>query len=391
MQHCNAIQRKTMDDAIRQAALANVTVQAIDVRGLLPSGIDLRISYLQAMSEDTGGRAVVRTNDMEREVPALLAETSAYYLLGVEAPRGRDGGRLHAIRVEVDRPNVDVRTRRGYYAPTVAERRQLAARADRNVDLAMAGVLPRADIPLEVSVFPFADPNARERSAIGVVLGVTHPGGGSGAARDETVRVIATAFNPESGRVVTSQTQTLGIRWNATADDAGRYEVLSRLPVRPGRYEIRVGVETSDGRTASVYAYADVPDFRGSDLSISGLVLSAAPSPPTAPVAAFRDQIPIVPTARRSFRATDRATAWIRIHRRNDAAGSITMRIVNERNEPVVERTEVVDARPGKGVSTIDQQFDLPPDSLGRGEYLLTAQVVAGEDTERRDVRFRVE
>jgi hypothetical protein len=343
------------------------------------------------MSEDTGGRAVVRTNEMEREVASLFEESSAYYLLGVAAPPGRDDGRLHHIKVTVDRPGAEVRTRRGYYAPTGAERRRLAARAGRDVETAMAGVFPKTDVALDVSVFPFADPKARERAAVGVVLGVTQPNDGRGTAHQEKVQVVATAFHPTSGASVGSQTQTLGIQWNATDDDAGRYEVLSRLSVRPGRYEIRVAIETGDGRTGSVYTYAEVPDFRGDDLALSGLVLSVVPSPRTAPATAFTDQVPVTPTARRTFSDTDRATAWIRVHRRNDAAGSITMRITNERNEPVVERTDVVETRPGKGVSTVDHLFDLPLERLGRGEYLLTAEVAAGEDTARRDVRFRVE
>jgi VWFA-related protein len=389
-QHCNAVNQKAMGDAVRQAALGNVTIQAVDVRGTVPA-IDLNIGYLRAMSEDTGGRAVVQSNTPEQEVPALLAETSAYYLLGVEAPFGRDDGRLRRIDVNVGRPDVEVRTRRGYRAPTSAERRRLEERPAGDAREALTSVLPATGVPLEVTVFPFADPKVREQSAVGIVLGVAQPNRGRGAARAENIEVVATAFNPETGSSVRSHAQTLGVRWNATTDQAGRYEVLSRLPVRPGRYEIRVAVKTGDGRTASVYTYAEVPDFRGDDLSLSGFVLSVAPPPRTAPLDAFRDQIPVVPTARRSFRATDRATAWLRIHRRNDAAGSVTMSITNERNENVLRRTDVIEQRPGKGVSAMDHQFDLPLDTLAPGEYLLTAEAVAGGDTARRNVRFVVE
>ncbi len=389
-QHCNALKQKAMMGAIQRASLANVTVQAVDVRGVTPSGIDLNIGFLRAMSEDTGGRAVVRTNEMERQVPALFAETRAYYLLGVEAPAVRDDGRMHAIRVEVGRPGLEVRSRRGYYAPSAAERRRGATSGDRGGDAALAGVLPKADLPLDVSVFPFPDARARERSAVGVILGVTLDDG-RGVARKEQIQVVATAFHPESGRSVGSHTQTVGITRTATNDALRRYEVPSRLPLRPGRYEIRVAVEANDGRTGSVYTYADVPDFRGEDLALSGLVMSVVPGPRTASSNAFSDVIPVIPTGRRSFSVTDRATAWLRIHRQNDAAGSITVRVRDAADAIVVERADVLAVRPGRGASTIDHQFAVPIERLRTGEYLLTAEVVAGDDTARRDVRFRIE
>jgi VWFA-related protein len=389
--HCNAMQQRAMNDAIRRASLANVTVQAVDVRGVLGAGIDLQIGFLRAMSEDTGGRAVVRNNDMEREVPALFAETGSYYLLGVEAPADRDDGRLHAIRVEVDRPNVEVRTRRGYYAPTVQERRRLAALESRGVDTAIAGVLPRTDVPLDVSVFPIADAAGRGSSALGVVIGITPPNTSRGAAPSETARAVVTAFHPETGASVGSHDQRLSISRNATQNDTGRYEVLSRLDVRPGRYEIRVAVERGDGRTGSVYTYADVPDFRDGDVALSGLVLSVEPAARVAPLTALRDLLPVVPTARRSFGAAERVAAWLRIHRPAGTTATVTMRITNTHNDVVADRTDDIAFVDGRRRTATDHRVDLPIESLPPGEYLLTVEVEAGDARARRDVRFSIQ
>jgi VWFA-related protein len=389
-QHCNAVQRHAMDEAIRQAGLANVTVQAIDVRGLLPSGIDPRIGYLRAMSEDTGGRAVVRRNDMEREVPALLAESSSYYLLGVEAPLGADDGRLHEIDVTVDREDAEVRTRRGYHVPTAAERRRLAARGDRPVDTAMAGVLPKADVPLDVSVFALADPEVRERAAIGVVLGVMRNSNGANRPLEEKVQVVVTVFQPESGRSVASHAQTLRVRWNRTGDPA-RFEALSRLPIRPGRYEVRAAVEMGDGQTGSISTYADVPDFRRADLTMSDLVLAAEPPTFARSPTAFGDLIPLSPTADRVFARSQRATAWVRVYRRSAVAASLTMRITDEHDAVVLERTSQFDSRPGRSADSLDGQLALPIGSLPAGEYLLTAEAAAGNEAVSRHARFRVE
>jgi VWFA-related protein len=400
-EHCNTLKQRTMTDVFRRASLANVTIQSVDVRGLLATdraapppppnaNFDFRVQYLQAMAEETGGRAVVRNNDMEHQVRPLIEESSFYYLLGVEAPRVADDGRLHAIQVRVNRPGVEVRTRRGYYAPTPEERKRTLAMEAGDVAAAMAGPLPKTDLPLEINVIPIADANAPQGSSLAVIVGVTRQNA-ERSARSERVKVVATAFNPETGQSVGSHNHELDLRWNATDETTGRFEALSRLPLKPGRYEIRVGVEAGDGRSGSVYTYAEVPDFRKNDLTLSGLVLNVTPSPRTAPADTFSDVMPLTPTARRTFRTTDRVTAWLRFHRPDEASGTVTTRLTSADNDVIAELTEVTDSAPGNDPNTSDHRIDLPIEDLTPGEYLLTVEVSAGDERQRRDVRFRVQ
>jgi VWFA-related protein len=409
VEHCNALKQKAMADVFRRAALSNVTIQAVDARGLLAAdraatlsdigavettgGIDLRVEFLQTMAESTGGRAVVRNNDMEREIPALFEETSAYYLLGVEAPPSSDNGRLHRLQVRVDRPGVEVRTRHGYYTPTPDDRKAAAATVAGDVNTAIAGVLPRTDLPLDVSVVPFADPDDPARSALAIVLAVTPPNASRGVARRERLTVVATAFQPESGASIPSHEQTLELAWNATEGASTQFEVLSRLAAPPGRYEVRVGVEAGDGRAASIFTYADVPDFDDAALSASGLVLGATPSPRIAGAGAIATLTPVVPTSRRTFAATDRVTAFLHVYqaRQPFAPATVTTRITDTGNDVIAELTEPVEGHPLGRMSAADYRIDLPIDELAPGEYLLTMEAARDGTTVRRTARFRVE
>ncbi len=406
-EHCNVRKQRALADVYRRAGLANVTIQSLDARGLIATdraptlaeigaidtngGIDLRVEFLRGIAEQTGGRAVVRNNDMEREVRPLIEETSFYYLLGVEAPTVKDDGRLHQIKVSTARPGVEVRTRRGYFAPTPEERRRMVATETGDAEAAMTGPLPKADVPLEINVLPFADPKAPEGSSLAVIVGVTQPNGVRGMARSERVRIVTTAYNPETGQSVGSQQHELDLQWNATGQETGRFEVLSRLPLKPGRYEVRVGVEAGDGRTGSVYTYAEVPDFQKNALSLSGLVLNVTPTPRAVPVDAFRDVIPLTPTARRTFRRTDRVTAWLRFYRPKDAAGTITTRLTSADNDVIAELTQVIDNASGGDSATGEHRIDLPVEDLTPGEYLVTVEVSAGNNRARRDARFRIQ
>jgi VWFA-related protein len=406
VEHCNAAKQKAMSDAFRRSALSNVTFHAVDVRGLLAAdraptlgdigvvettgGIDLRVEFLQTMAETTGGRAVVRNNDMEREVKALFHETSAYYLLGVEAPPATEPGRLHRIQVRVGRPGVETRTRHAYYTPTLQDRKIAASTGD--MDAAIAGVLPRTGLPLDVSVVPFADPDDPARSALAVVLTVTPSNASQGAARRERFEVVATAFQTESGTRLPSHEQTLDLAWNATKGASAEFEVLSRLSAPPGRYEVRVGVEGGDGRTASVFTYADVPNFAGDGLSASGLVLGATPSPRVAGASAIASLTPVVPTARRAFSTKDRVTAFLRVYQARPpfAAVPVTTRITDTNNEVVAEQTESAAGRSLGRLNAADHQVDLPIDELAPGEYLLTMEASREGTTVQRAVRFTV-
>ena len=160
---------------LREAQRANVVFQAVDPFGLSTRrGIDPSIEGLRTLAERTGGRAVVNNNDPEQLVPAILEESSTYYLVGFESTgrKTRDG--FHPIKVVVNHPGVEVRTRTGYYDAAARDRKADAkAPPEGSLDAAVAGFLPKPDVPLVATVAPFA---GKDGSAVMVVaLGVTAP------------------------------------------------------------------------------------------------------------------------------------------------------------------------------------------------------------------------
>jgi hypothetical protein len=49
-------------------------------------------------------------------VPAIFAESSAYYLLAIQPAHASADGSFHRLEVKVKRRGVHVRAREGYYA-----------------------------------------------------------------------------------------------------------------------------------------------------------------------------------------------------------------------------------------------------------------------------------
>jgi VWFA-related protein len=110
----------------------NITVYTFDTRGLetLATGADrrgtpsvdrtgvvsahlARQGNLLVLPDLTGGRGVQNTNAPQELVPAVLAETSHYYLLGIPADEQRVGT-TRKIDVRVSRRDVLVQARQAY-------------------------------------------------------------------------------------------------------------------------------------------------------------------------------------------------------------------------------------------------------------------------------------
>ncbi len=127
------------------SARAAVVIHAVDPRGLLTTGISAsdsvpdatapgrlaqiglsRSLYLQHsqstlenLTDETGGLAVLNTNDVSGAVSKIMSDLSGYYLIGYEpGPQTFTSGLFHDVDVKVKRPDLKVRTRKGFYAVT---------------------------------------------------------------------------------------------------------------------------------------------------------------------------------------------------------------------------------------------------------------------------------
>jgi len=143
---------------VEAANSANVSIYAIDPTLLIEvrmPGVDARVGgggfrealsdplvigaldaigdSLRTTAEATGGRAFVHATDLGAALREVEADASRYYLITYAPPRAQADGGYHEIHVEVDRPGVSVRWRRGYLHLTDSERRQRNADAARLV------------------------------------------------------------------------------------------------------------------------------------------------------------------------------------------------------------------------------------------------------------------
>jgi hypothetical protein len=123
--------------AIRPLNDANVTVYAVDARGLMaamtygpggaPSftslpGVRGNLDILESAAAETGGRAFFNSNNINGAVRRAVDESRITYTLGYYPAHGKWDGTYRPIKVQVNRPGVQVRHRRGYLAARGPER-----------------------------------------------------------------------------------------------------------------------------------------------------------------------------------------------------------------------------------------------------------------------------
>lgn len=372
-------------DAMQEA---NLTLYQFDPRGLeVGAGI---AQDLGTLADATGGRTVKATNAPEAGVPQMFRENSAYYMLGFQPTDPVQNGRFRAVDVRVNRPGVTVRTRSGYYAPRAASAPRPSNRPEPSVlDRAVSGSLPSGDLPMTLTVAPFARPGA-SRAAVAVVAGFTQIGTGNG--RDQ-YDVLVRAFRDnwkEAGTV----TQRIEVATRPTSIGPLHVDLVSRLDLPPGRYEIRTAATSVvTGATGSAYGSVVVPDFRRDELSLSGVVLARQSSALTGETVALRDVVPVRPTTLREFASNEGVRAFVRVsqgERRSPVDITLTTRLVDARDDVRFSREMTLEAAQFSRERSADVTLDLPLNTLPAGEYLLSIEAAAGGRAARRDVRMTI-
>jgi VWFA-related protein len=346
--------------------------------------------FLREVSDNTGGRATLLTNDYGPGLTRMFEETASYYLLGYESPAVPDDGAFRRVEVKTSRPGTTVRARTGYFArrpPAAATRPN--ARAP--VDLAIADVIPRGDLAMQAMAAPFAIP-ARNEAAVAIVVGFRHRV--SADALQQRVELVTGAFDHE-GRQVGVQHQTARLHLRRGDQGEANYELLTRIDLKSGRYSLRIGAHnTVIDKSGSVFVDVDVPDFSRERLSLSGLLLTATSSPMVAPRDALHPVVPVVPSTLRHFRAEDHVSGFLRVYQGGKESlqpVTIAVRLTDANGRIVTNSVEFIPGERFAPTRAFDYSVPIVVSSLVPGEYLI--EVEAKQSTvepRRRQIRFHI-
>ncbi|MCA1642758.1 MAG: VWA domain-containing protein [Acidobacteria bacterium] len=324
LQSANADDRDMMQRVTDAAARADAVLYALDARGLATNpdfqaaraggfdaggllanaspgaeGLARSQEPLRQLAADTGGRALLNSNALDKSVAAALEETSRYYLLawkpeGAGAGAGAGGGgRFRKIELKITgRPDLTVRVHKGFLAPRAASSVAKAGAASPpaktstpqdEMRAAVSAAYARAELPVFAAAH-YAE-SAGAGAMVNVSVGVSSDalsfkaaeGGRAAGALD-----LACFILDDAGRQVQNYFSRLDVSARSSVVEGGApvrdvAQDFSFKDLKPGLYQVRAAARDSvSGRVGSATQWIEVPDLSRGQLALSSPVIGVA-------------------------------------------------------------------------------------------------------------------
>src|SRR6267143_1293668 len=319
--------------ATAAAVKANASIYSLDVRGLqaFPPGGEAQNASLHGqsaysgastlndlngnassqdtlatLSSDTGGKAFFDSNDFSGIFSQVQKDSSIYYVLGFTSSNPAKDGKFRHLKVTINRPDLKLDFRSGYYAGRDFIHLD---RADRGQQLEdeLAAQLPRVDVPVYAGESYFRKDESHYYLAVSLIIpGSQIPFITEKDKDSSNIDIIGQAL--EGGKFPVGRlrdTVKLAVE-SSRAVRRKNVQYNTGFLLAPGNYHLKFVIrENQAGRMGSFETDVRIPDLRKSPLKMSSVVLSSLRVPATSKKAAgnplVRDQMELVPNITHVF------------------------------------------------------------------------------------------
>ena len=240
------------------------------------------------LSAETGGMAVLNSNDLNLSIKRILDDQQGYYLIGYKPDEStfaivNGQAKLHHLRVNIKRPGeYKVRTRNGFYGRT-DEAKAESLTPGQQLANALASPFSASDIQLKLtSIF------ANSKSGGSMLQSFLHvkasdltfntePDG----SRKATFETAAVTFG-DNGRIIDQfvypcSVTVAGSDYERVNKDGFVYRLT--LPIKKaGAYQFRMAVrDEASKRIGAAAQFVEIPDLSKNRLTVSGILLTGIP------------------------------------------------------------------------------------------------------------------
>lgn len=409
--------------ATNEAAKANMAIYSVDSRGLqaLPpvgdassgslrgnsaySGAAATAQFsanfgsqetLSSLSVDTGGKAFFDSNDFAPAFQQIQHDSEAYYLLGFRSTNQRMDGSYRHLTIKVDREDVKIEYRPGYYAAADFQHQKSEDREEALTEQ-MHSDLPATDVAVYLQALYFM----AQRNMYYIPVSLIVPGSQipfvAGGDKDKATLDIMGQVKDAQGIVVGNVRQTVKLAVDASQQVKHKnIQYSTGFNLAPGHYHMKfVMRENQTGNMGSFETDIQVPDLKKAPLKMSSVVVASQRVPNTGKHAAGADGSPLVrdglewvPNVAHVFRQGQHLYFLYEVYdpaREKGVKGSpikLMTSIEFMNNGTKVYETPTVTAR---AVNDADHdavvfQFDVPVTQLKPGTYICQVNVIDDAD-----------
>jgi len=299
--------RATVNSAVR----ANVSFYPVDARGLAAespvgdastssgrgtgsftgstqtsrrSSVTSSQDTLYTLASDTGGKALVDSNDLALGIRQAQEDISSYYILGYYSKNPAEDGKFRKLQVKLVskelQSSAKLDFRNGYYAGKVFAK-FTSGDKERQLEEALTLGDPVSELPLALEVDYFRVAQNRYFVPISVkipgsVLALAKKGGKASTDFD----FIGQVRESPSGRLVAGVGDNIPVKFNdadASQLEHRNVQYDTGLTVPPGKYNLRfLARENQTGKMGTFETNFVVPDLSaGKELRLSSVILSS--------------------------------------------------------------------------------------------------------------------
>jgi VWFA-related protein len=319
--------------ATAAAVKANVSIYPVDVRGLtaFPPGGQAQAASLHGQSAysgasvlndlngnaasqetlytlaaDTGGKAFMDTNDFSGVFRQVQKDTSAYYVLGYTSTNHLKDGHFRRLKVQVNRADVKLEYRSGYYADRDFQHMKQGDR-EQQLEDELVAELPQTDVAVYAGTAYFRQDDSHYYLAVSLVVpGSQIPFVQEKDKDNATIDIIGQV--QEGGKFPVGRLRDTVKLAVDSAQQVRRKNVQynTGFVLAPGNYHLKFIVrENRTGRMGSFETDVRVPDLRKVPLRMSSVVLSSQRVPSSQKKKAFQplisEQTELVPSVTHVF------------------------------------------------------------------------------------------
>jgi VWFA-related protein len=323
----------SMRAATNEAVKANMAIYSVDSRGLeamgpvgnaskgslrgtaaysggaMQSNLDANFGSqetLATLSSDTGGKAFFDSNDFAPAFQQVQHDTEAYYIVGFHSTNtARDGSYRH-LTVKVNRNDVKIDYRPGYYAPADFLHQKTE---DREVALTeqLRSDLPATDVAVYLQALYFRMEDNKFIIPVSLIVPGSQIHSVKNGDRDKAnIDVIGLVKNAQ-GIVVGNVRDNVKLTLDAAQQvQRKNIQYSTGFTLAPGKYHLKFVVrENQTGAMGSFETDLQVPDLKKAPLKLSSIVLSSQRVPNTAKKVTsplVRDGVEWIPNVPHVFR-----------------------------------------------------------------------------------------
>jgi hypothetical protein len=240
---------------------------------------------LEYLAEETGGQAILGTNDLNRGLEKLLEDTKGFYLLAYQPDAetfDNKTRRFNKLTVKVKREGLNVHYRSGFFNVADADVRRSA---------------PQNETPLQQILKPLTSPFAANEInlKLNTLFGKDERGetflhsflhidardlkftDGANDTKEATFDVLAISYG-ENGAIIdqVGKNYTISVKkdkYEKLLADGFVYNFV--FPVKKaGAYQMRVSLrDAGTAKVGSASQFIEVPDLKKDALTLSGIIL----------------------------------------------------------------------------------------------------------------------